>query len=184
MTLNSPKTLGRIAGLVLLVAALWIAPPFVLPSRGLDRAWDRLLEAMEERDADTLHALIAADYRDGFGQDRDEAIALFDQAAGQFISLNIRRLRPVVHVESSRLGTTEAVVRVGGHGTPLAQMVVQGSAAIDAPTTFRWRRTGWQPWRWQLTFMDNPAVRNDVRQFRARLERLGRETGGVLLQTR
>lgn len=182
MTTLSPRTLRWTAAAVVLFAALWIAPPFVIPSRGLDRAWDRLLEAMEERDQDALRELIAADYRDGFGQSRDEAIALFDQAAGQFVSMDIRRLRPVVHVESSRLGATEAVIRVGGHGTPLAQMVVQGSATINAPTEFRWRRTGWQPWSWQLTFIDNPAVRNDVRQFRARLERLNRETGGALLR--
>ncbi len=182
MTTVSPKALQWTAAALVLVAALWIAPPFVLPSRGLDHAWDRLLDAMENRDQDSLRELIAEDYRDGFGQSREEAIALFDQAAGQFVSINIRRLRPVVHVESARLGTTEAIIRVGGHGTPLAQMLVQGSAVIDAPTEFRWRRTGWQPWRWQLTFIDNPAVRNDVRQFRARLERLDRETGGALLR--
>lgn len=182
MTTVSPRALRWTATAVVLLAALWIAPPFVMPSRGLDRAWDRLLEAMEERDQDTLRELIAPDYRDGFGQSRDEAVDLFHQAAGQFVALDIRRLRPVVHVESSRLGATEAVIRVGGHGTPLAQMVVQGSAAIDAPTEFRWRRAGWQPWRWQLTFIDNPAVRSEVRQFRARLERLDRETGGTLLR--
>lgn len=164
--------------------ALWLALPFLIPSRGLDRAWDRFIAAVENRDSEALRELIAEDYRDGFGQGRDDAIALFEQAAGQFVSLDIRRLRPVVHAESARLGSTEAVIRVGGHGTPLAQMIVRGSGLIDAPTTFRWRRTGWQPWRWRLTFMDNPAVRRDVMQFRARLERLDRETGGVLLQTR
>lgn len=166
----------------LLALAIWLALPFLLPARGLNRAWDHLIKTIENRDPTALQALLADDYQDGFNQDRAQVSALFSTVTGQFISLSIRREHPAAHVDSDRTGHTEALIRINGHGTPIAEMIVRGSANVTTPTTFRWHRRSWKPWDWQLISIDNPAVRTEVMQMRRQLQQFDATTGGVLLK--
>ncbi len=172
MPLSSLRSLRWLVAVPLLALLCWFLLPFLIPSRGLDRAWSHLIDAIEDRDDAALKTLLADDYRDGFGFDREQVIGLFDQASRQFIALGIRRERPSINIESSRLANTSAVVRINGNGTPFAHMIVQGSAGVTTPTIFKWRRNSWKPWDWQLTSIENQAVRGEIVRASRQLKQL------------
>ena len=180
MTSVSFRNLRWALAVPLLAVVAWLVLPFLLPSRGLDRAWSRLIDAVEDRDAAALNVLLADDYHDGFGFDREQAVTTLTSVFGQFVTLDIRRERPAVHIVSAQRGATEALIRVSGHGTPIAQMIAQGSAGLATPTTFHWRRNSWRAWDWQLTSIENAAVRADVARLRRELKRHDSQTGGLV----
>lgn len=172
ITLPSRGTILIIGGL-LVVLALWLALPFFSASRGVERAWDQVLAAIGDNDAEALGRLLGEEYSDGFGFDRAGAIQMAGVIRAQFVTCTLRRERSEVVMDpSNRSAVTRAHVRLVGNGTPIAQGAIQASAASETPTTFRWRRNSWKPWDWRLISIDNPdAVRA--------LSRFQRQAGGM-----
>lgn len=163
-------TLGALAlGLV-----LWIALPFFSPTRGVERAWDDLLEAIEDNDAEELGRLLGQDYSDGFGLDRAGAIELARTIRGHFVVCELRRERSEVVMDpSEKSAATRALIRLGGNGTPVAQNAIQASAASQTPTSFRWRRNSWKPWDWRLVRVENEDAARALASFQRQAGAMG-----------
>lgn len=162
-----------IGGGFLLALGLWLGLPFLSPSRGVERAWDQVLEAISENDPEELGRLLGADYSDGFGFDRAEAIRVAGLIRAQFLTCTFRRERSEVVMDpSKKSAVTRAKMRLVGTGSPIAQGAIQASAVSESLTSFRWRRNSWRPWDWRLVSIENPdAVRA--------LTRFQREAGAV-----
>lgn len=140
------------------------------PRRGLERRWSALIDAMEDREWERFQGMLAADYRDGFGFDRTQIVQLAKPIFSRFITLSITRRNAVIELNGNEAVTT-ARIELSGHGDPLAQSIIGGSRMIEAPTEFRWRRTG-RPWEWELVGISNPAVRDYVGQVQRELANL------------
>lgn len=173
MTLPSRKTLLLAAG-ALLILALLLGLPWLSPSRGVERAWKHLVEAIEQNDREALSGALGADYRDGFGLDRDGALQLAATLRGQFIVCTIRRERPELVMDANkRAAITRALIRLDGHGTPVATAAIQASQAGQTPTVFRWRRNSWKPWDWRLVSVENADAARGISRLQREAAQLG-----------
>jgi hypothetical protein len=172
MTLSRRTLWG--GAVVLAALALFFALPYLSPSRGLERAWDDLLTAIEDKDAEALERRMAANYRDGFGFDRAGAIEAMIKVRGQFVVCRLRREKSELALDpSGKSAITRALMRLSGNGSPAAQGAIHASQASETPTSFRWRRETWKPWDWQLVGLDNPDAARAYARFEAEAARLG-----------
>jgi hypothetical protein len=166
MTLKHWLLGGLVAALILggLYGWTWLDP-----KRGLERRHGAFLGALEDRDWERVRGLMAADYRDGFGFDRNEVTKLGEEVFARFESLSISDQNRLVELDGTS-GRITARIRVGGRGDPVALSIVRGSQMMESPTEFEWRRTG-RPWEWELVALRNADVTPYVRQVRDMLAR-------------
>lgn len=167
------RKVSLVVGGILLVIALAVALPWLSPKRGVERSAKALVGALADNDKDALAALLAADYADGFGMDRAQALVAAGEFRKHFVVCTITCEDPQLTLAGdSRAAITRALVRLGGQGSPVAQAAIQASVNTATPTSFRWRRESWKPWDWKLVSIDNPdAVRA--------MGRFQREAGAV-----
>jgi hypothetical protein len=175
MTITAPsrRTVLIAAGLLLLVVIL-VGAPWLSPERGVRRAWDGVVSAIEDNDMEELGAYLGTDYKDGFGLDREGALQLAKQVRQQFIVCTIRREGAELSIDpSNKSAVTRALIRLGGHGTPVAQNAIAASAMSQTPTAFRWRRNSWKPWDWRLVSVDNPDASRALASFQRQAAQSG-----------
>lgn len=146
-------------GLMALLLCAW-AGFELMPARQLDRAFDCLIRAVEKRDWKKVREIMADDYQDGWGQDREQAVASASQVLGQFLVLGVTIDRRSVEREGGR-ATISARLRLEGRGSPLAEIVLQGTNALQDDFQFAWRRKSWKPWDWKLVSVNQPEIEFD-----------------------
>jgi hypothetical protein len=133
-----------------------------------------LIAACETHDREQLTVLFADNYSDRWGLKKPDAIQLAYEIFRQFLVVSIARETPVLAVApDGATATTSAVIRVIGTGGPVAQLVVSGTAQLGTPTIFHWQRSSWKPWDWQLTRIENPNLKQDLRSLQKTLSNPG-----------
>lgn len=163
-----------IAGGLLLIVALLVGVPWLSPTRGVQRAWDGVVAAIEDNDMEALGAYLGNDYKDGFDLDREGALGLAKQVRQQFMVCTIRRENAELSMDpSDKSAVTRALIRLGGHGTPVAQNAIAASAASQTATSFRWRRNSWKPWDWRLVSVDNADASRALSNFQRQASQMG-----------
>jgi hypothetical protein len=173
LALPARRTL-LIAGGVLLVLAVLIALPFFSPARGVERAWDDVLEAIQDNDGEALGELLGEDYADGFGLNRAEALKLAAAVRGHFVVCSVRRVSSELIMDpSGKSAVSRGLIRLGGNGSPVAQSAIHASEASQTPTAFRWRRNSWKPWDWRLVSVDNPDAARGLSRFQREAGAMG-----------
>lgn len=133
-------------GAILLVAGIWAALE-LRPKRQLERAFDKLVAAAENRDWKRVQEFIANDYSDAWGQNREEALEAAREIFGQFLVLEITPRDLEIDASS---GAVRCRPAISGTGGPLAQMVIGYVERLQGPTTLSWRKESWLPWSWKL----------------------------------
>lgn len=146
-------------GVAALLLCAWAAFEFS-PGRQLERAFDRLIGATENRDWKKVGKLMADDYRDQWGQNREEAVNTGSQILRHFIAFEIVVDRQSVEREG-RQATISARLRLEGRGTAIAEMVMQGANALQDDFQFAWRRKSWKSWDWKLVSVNQPEIEFD-----------------------
>jgi hypothetical protein len=158
------KPLSRIilaaAGAVAIFAAIRLSSP----TRGLQNRWDDLMDACERHNQDGFTALLADDYSDPWGLNRNEAAKLAHEVFRQFLLLTIDRQQPTLEIGEDGTATTSALIRLEGTGGPAAPVIIQEAEAITTPTVFHWRRMSWKPWDWRLTSLENPGIKRNLKK--------------------
>ncbi len=163
-----------VVGIVVLAFGLWLALPFFSAGRGVERAWDGVLEAIADNDMTAFGEYLGEDYADGFGHDRAEAIKLAAAVRGHFAVCTLRREQSELVLDpSKKSAVTRGLVRLGGQGSPVAQAAIQASEASQTPTAFRWRRNSWKPWDWRLVSIDNLDAARAIDRFQREADKLG-----------
>ena len=172
LTLPPRRVLLTVGGL-LLALTLWFALPFFSASRGVERAWDDFLSALEENDMTELGRLLGDDYADGFGLDRAGCLKLATSVRGQFLVCTVRREQSEIVLDpSKKSAVTRGLIRLGGQG-PGAEIIIQASNSSQTPTAFRWRRNSWKPWDWRLVSIDNPDAARALARFQRDMGAMG-----------
>ncbi len=153
---------------------LWFGLPWLSTERGVERAWDNVIEAVADRDFETLGEYMREDYRDGFGLGRAEALETLRTVRSHFIVCTVARERAELVLDpNGQSATTRAVIRLGGQGSAVAQAAIQASTTTSTPTTFRWRRNSWKPWDWRLVSIENPDAVRALNAFQRQASSMG-----------
>ncbi len=164
-TTTSPTTMTRktillAASILALLAAAWCVFEFQ-PRRQIQKATERLLTDVENRDWDDVRDTLSPDYADAWGLDRSGIIELASQGFSQFFYLEITPTDWQIALtgDDSPRATVSVKLAFQGNGTGLAQLALGRLQAIDEPFVFHWRKESWQPWSWHLYSAGQPELR-------------------------
>jgi hypothetical protein len=140
---------------MLVVAALLWAGFELTPGRRLERAQDRLLQAAGDGNWDRVRDLLDADYRDAWGQNREEAVTLASEILGNFLVLEILSEDTTVE-RRGREASISARLRLRGRGNAVGEEIISRANSLDSHFQFAWRRKSWKPWGWKLVSLNQP----------------------------
>jgi hypothetical protein len=144
-------------GAVFLAALLLWGGIEAMPGRGLARCQDRLLEAAGRRHWDKARKLMAEDYRDQWGQDREQAIALAAEGLQNFLTLEVTPEDSFVEREG-REAVISARLRLSGRGNALGEALMERANSLESHFRFAWSRKSWKPWDWKLVSVSQNEI--------------------------
>lgn len=149
---------------MLVVAALYAAWLWQ-PARQVQRHTAHFLKAVEGRSWDTAGGLVAEDYSDRWGHDKENVLTDARAVFAQFLFLTIQAEPEDATVSGDR-AKIRSPVKLAGRGGPLAELVVGRVNGLRAPFVFTWQKRSWKPWHWQLVRLDHPELEiEDRREF-------------------
>ena len=148
-------TAAVLAALALYAAWLW------QPARQVRLHTAHFLGAVERRQWDRAQTFVADNYSDRWGHDKEFVLRESREIFRQFIFLTIQS-DPAPPTFAGRDAEIRTPIKLAGNGSPIAQLVVEKVNTLRAPFTFTWHRTGWQPWAWQLTRIDQPDIEDEM----------------------
>lgn len=154
-------TLAAIAGVVLVFLAAWIVWK-MLPSTQLEQKFDRLIEATGDRNWKRVKALMAEDYKDAWGQNREDATKNGSEALRHFLVLQVTAENVRIEKEG-RKALISARLRLDGKGTAIGESVKDYANGLQEDFRFAWERKSWKPWDWKLVSISQPEI--DTLQF-------------------
>ncbi len=127
----------------------------IQPERQIRVHTQRLLQAIEGQDWAQVENLVAESYRDGWGLDKQQALAYSREIFSQFWHLRLQPQAIQVQPEPRdphRQGQATFWFVIEEAGGPLANWT------REQPFLLHWRRRGGDPYRWELTRLKNPAL--------------------------
>lgn len=145
-----------LGAILLVIAGFWWLPE----GRRLDAAVDDLLEALEEADRGGLENMLAENYRDQWGLQRQQAIDKAMLASKQFWTLEIEPVKSSRRITAPLAATVTLTVKLKGEGTPAAPIIRDRVHDLGDPFTLTWKREAWKPWSWKLESVANPALKS------------------------
>jgi hypothetical protein len=136
------------------------------PARRLQRTWSHLLETVAARQIISLRAILAPDYSDRWGHDRDLIVLEAREAFRQMESI---RIRPE-EVRTTRGGdeaVITAIIRIDVDGPPPIPEARATVNALFSPFEFNWRKEPGYLGAWQLVRFNHPEFPLDRYRRRA-----------------
>jgi hypothetical protein len=144
------------SAMLLVAALLWVGFE-ITPGRRLVRCQERLLQAAGDRNWNRVRELMADDYRDAWGHDRNEAVTRASEVLGNFLVLEI--LAEDTKVErQGREATISARLRLRGRGNALGETILTAANSLESHFQFAWTRKSWKPWDWKLVSLSQPEI--------------------------
>lgn len=146
---------GVVGSVVLAIAggAFW---HYGRPERQIRAHTQRLLRAVEQRNWDQVEMLVSEAYSDGWGLNKQRALAYSREIFGQFLRLRIRPQEMQVQLGSGDQGQATLWFIIEGSGGPLANLTRDQVNALEQPFRLTWQRR--KRYRWELTRLENPAL--------------------------
>lgn len=145
---------------LLLIAGLWLAW-WVFgrsPEAQVWAAQAKLLKVVENRDWAGLEKLLAPDYTDAFGHNRQTAIQDGRQILGGFFALTLKTDQTTVKATQGQ-GVVSMMIRMEGNGIGFSQAVLGHVNQMTDPWVFHWSNPGRWPWDWQVNMIHNDQAR-------------------------
>ncbi len=142
---------------VFLAAAVVWAAFEVMPGRRLARCQEQFLEAAGKRNWKAVRELMAEDYRDQWGYDREQAIAQASEALQNFLTLEITGEDTSMQ-RDGREATVSARLRMAGRGNAIGEEILSRANSMESHFQFAWKRKSWKLWDWKLVFISQPEL--------------------------
>lgn len=146
---------------ILLVMALcgWMLYPFFLPASALvARQQDLLLKKAAHHDWKKIATMVAADYHDPAGMNKEEALQTAKELLDPFLTIEFVWTNPIVVVDG-KTATITGTLRMRGTGPSGGSMITDQLNKIQQPWTFTWRGLeGWRRGEWELISVSNPEA--------------------------
>lgn len=145
---------------LLLVVLLWLAWWLFgrSPEAQVRAAQAGLIEAVEERDWDALEKLIAPNYTDAYGHNRESALKDGRKYLSGFFTLTLQTDQTTIRAAKGQ-GMVTTMIRLEGNGVGYSQMVLGHVNQLTEPWIFHWSNPGRWPWDWQVNMIHNDQVR-------------------------
>ena len=159
--MSRPILLLSIAGgliLLFLVVRHWST------ERVVERRQVALIAALERRSEKHLDRLLASNYEDQWGFDREEVKLAVKDIGSQFIILTLIPEDPSTTIAD---GIAQVTMRfeASGNGSPLAHQIIREANQLESPFLFRWEKKSAWPGDWKLVRIENPDLDGQLRGY-------------------
>lgn len=120
------------------------------------------LDALEAHNRNAFASFVATDFHDAYGHDKAWLLEKASEVRRHFFALEMREEgAPLITWPAGGVASraeSQAVLRLGGNGTAVAQEVIRTANRNPDPVRFFWRKPGWKPWHWELVSLDHPLL--------------------------
>ncbi|HEV7867025.1 MAG TPA: hypothetical protein VGO90_05050 [Chthoniobacteraceae bacterium] len=131
------------------------------PERQIREHTRQLLKAVERRKWDSMRTLLAENYSDRWGHDKEFVLKGCEQVFAQFLFLKVEHEVTAVDLAT---GCATTRVKMSGQGGPAAQFVMSTVNGLPEPFRFFWEQRSGKPWDWHLVKVEQPTL-EVARQF-------------------
>ncbi len=152
-----PRKLTLPAGLVLAGLVIWLALPHWRPLVQLQWRQEAFLKAVEDRKPRRIDDLVASDYEDQWGLDRDGLIRACDDFRRYFLSMTLEPVDAEIFIEEGQ-GIYRARIRLQGSPVGPGSLIRTEANRLQTPFVFTWKRSGLFPWQWLLWRVENEEL--------------------------
>lgn len=118
---------------------------------------EHLLAQIEKGNWSATAEMVAPDYHDDWGDDRDLLVNRLRMTLHFFTSLTITPNSPRIDAGAAT-GTWTSQVRINGTGAEVAPEMIARINSLTTPFVLRWRKESWRPWDWKLVEAHNPSL--------------------------
>ena len=122
------------------------------PEEQVRAAQANLIEAVENRDWKKLEKLMAPNYTDAFGHNRDTAIVDGRKYLSGFFTLILKTDQTTLKATKGQ-GMVTSMIRLEGNGVGYSHMIVGYVNQFNEPWAFHWSNPGRWPWNWQVNLI-------------------------------
>jgi hypothetical protein len=145
---------GFIAGALLAVIVAIYLFRLWQPEHQIELYTAHLLKKIEARDFARIENMVASDFVDDWGDDRERLLARLREVLRLTRNLEIAAPVPNVSVQG-RDGKWWAHVQVDGDDNEVMSEIKQRVNSLSAPFELQWRRQSAKPWDWKLIRVSN-----------------------------
>lgn len=133
------------------------------PERQIQAQMKGLLSAASAKNWKKAGRFLAADYRDGWGQSREEALTNAGEFGRHFLALEIQGTGEVTRTDRSALW--EGKLTFQGRGTAVGEALFSRAEELKSDFVFAWYKENWKPWSWKLVSVAQPEIFFDSQWF-------------------
>ena len=154
------RLLATLAILLVLALCGWWVWPFFLPaSKQVARQQALILERAGKHDWKNLAVMVAADYHDAAGMNKQLALNTAKEILDPFISVELVWIESSVEIKDKQ-ATVIGTLRMKATGPAGGSMITDRVNQVKEPWKFIWRHDGWNPEDWKLISIANSEVEN------------------------
>ena len=148
---------------LLLIMGLWLAWWIFArsPEAQVRAAQAKLIEAVEKRDWSKLERLMAPNYADAFGHNRETALQDGRKYLSGFFTLILKTDQITIRAAKGQ-GIVTMVIRLEGNGIGYSQLISGHVNQFTEPWAFHWSNTGGWPWEWQVNMIHHDELRGSA----------------------
>lgn len=117
-----------------------------------------LIEAVEDRDWKGLEKLLAPDYTDAYGHNRDSAIQDGRKYLSGFFTLVVKTDKTTIRAAKGQ-GMVTTMIQLQGNGVGYSQAILGHVNQFTEPWIFHWSNPGRWPWEWRVNMIHNDQLR-------------------------
>ncbi len=110
----------------------------------------KFITAVEDRDWKEVKSMLADEYTDAVGHDRDNAVGDAEQVLGSFLFLALITETLPFEASADRAGI-QMKIQMEGRGLGISPMVMDRVNSMHQPWQFDWHKQGPWPWSWKIT---------------------------------
>lgn len=142
----------------LTVLIVWLVWPYMLSSeKQVEKRHRDLMSAASRRSWLEASEMMAADYKDQWESNREDAVTTAREILSGFIILDLEWK----HDSLTVIGNTaqvQGLMHMEGKGMGVSSMVMDRVNQTKKPWTFTWRKDGWKPTDWKLISVSNEEL--------------------------
>ncbi len=147
--------------LVVLLALILFLSWAWQPENAVRSRWSQTVKALEDRRYGKLEGLIAQDYEDAWGQDRETAISNVREALRSFYDIEITENRLGIERQGEEFIIRARLKLDGQDLSGLGSYVMAEANTLTEPWVITFRKDGGWPWQWRIRHIEHPQLEVD-----------------------
>ncbi len=144
---------GALCALILGMYLAWLWQP----ERQIQLHSAHFIAQIQNRNWAALPEFIGTDFRDTWGDDREQFLMRLREVSRYTRDLKITSLNSQVR-EHGGDGFWTAMIKVDGEEGEAMALIKERINSLGTPFALRWRRDSGKPWNWRLTAISNPDL--------------------------